>query len=113
MSGVRVLLPELMTKITEIDDDWVQIHVIPCDCKNKHYLQLMIWKDDIERPEAYLSLEDTYYPESIKDRVKTAWKALRGKSICHSEVILTPDSVESLKQLGSAVEDFWNSNPKS
>lgn len=68
--------------------------IFPCDCHDDHFLRLT-WDDD-DKTYRYLWITGVIRPTGIWPRLKAATRILVGKEFCSTEVVLGPESVESL-----------------
>lgn len=83
-------------------------YIWPCDCSDIHYLT-MSWND--KDPEwRFLSIADGWSSHRLRDRVKGAWKILRGRSFCASEIVLTEKVVNEVLD---ALSKHKNSPPSA
>lgn len=71
-------------------------HVWFCDCTELTHAMRATWDED--DPEwRYLEFHSVIRPNTWKQRIEWAWKAIRGKDTYGSEIILHPEVVRSLK----------------
>jgi hypothetical protein len=82
-----------VSHLTESESPGHEQLIFPCDCHDCHYLRVA-W-DDEDSECRYLWIEHNERPRGW-ERVRSAVKALRGKSVLHGEIILTDESVASL-----------------
>lgn len=70
--------------------------IFPCDCGDSHYLRVE-WDD--EDPEwRFLWFEGVVWPRGIRQRIKWAWKSLKGDIVYNDGVILNKDTLSDLKE---------------
>lgn len=84
-----------MSHLTEIEDPGHEELIFPCDCHNGDYLRIT-W-DDEDPKWRYLWLEGVQQPQRTR-RIRTAWRAIRGKQLDVGEVMLSPVSVAALRE---------------
>lgn len=72
-----------MTKLAETIQGNLETHIFKCYCGEDSYLEVM---QDSEDKEFYISI--TMHPTSISERIKAAWKALRGLEFSASNTVI-------------------------
>lgn len=82
-----------MSKLEESSDATHEELIFPCNCHEDHYLRIA-W-DDEDPTWRLLWIEHHERPKGL-NRIKIAWKALRGKDILWNELILKPEVVHKL-----------------
>ena len=71
----------------------IEHHIWECEC-GCCYLRIS-W--DNQNPEyRFLWIETFQRPDKIKARVKTMWRALRGREVGHHEVVLDEPKITSI-----------------
>lgn len=69
--------------------------IFPCEASCGHYLRVE-WDNDPEW--RTLFVEAYVRPRSIKERVKWAWNALRGREVYSEGIILNDHSIHNLTE---------------
>jgi len=75
-------------------------HIWRCDCSDIHYLTLT-W-DDEDPTWRYLAVADGWGGRSVKERIKGAWKLLRGHYHTGCEILLNDETVADVLAVLSA-----------
>lgn len=70
-------------------------HIWRCDCMDSHFVTLS-W-DDEDPQFRYLSLVDAWQGRRLGERIKGAWKILRGRYHTGAEVLLTDEAVAGVR----------------
>ena len=85
-----------MSRITEMETSASQQELMfPCDCHESDHMVRISWDPSYEGWH-YLSVCTVDRPRGL-DRIKVAWKALRGLEYTQAEVIMNEKCVASLK----------------
>jgi hypothetical protein len=83
-----------------------------CDCGCPTFITVGMWRDEGDGY-GYISIEEYGRELDWKDRIKHAWKILRGQSVVMSELLLTKPVVEELNQTFSELwTDYVTENIK-
>lgn len=84
-----------MSKLEEESSETHHELIFPCNCSNGDYLRITWDEEDSEW--RWLWIEAEHAPTGW-DRIRSAWKALRGQPFRAGEIILTDATVDSLRQ---------------
>lgn len=71
-----------------------EVLVLLCDASDGDYLQVEFDLEDSEW--RYLEVADVCRPRAWRDRVKMAWKAVRGQEFYGGSVILNQNAIDEL-----------------
>ena len=85
--------------MTKIEEEKFEDHdelIFPCDAGDDHFLRIA-W-DDNDTDWRFLWITSEWRPERLRDRIKDAFKILRGKEYCYQEIVLNDVTVASLKK---------------
>lgn len=83
-----------MSKIDQTIQGNMDSHIFKCYCGENSYLEIV---RDFEDDQRYISI--TMHPTRLKERLKLAWKALRGLEFSVSnEVVIDGDDINKVRK---------------
>ncbi len=94
--------------MTEMRPRWwegLHEHHFPCECGDWHYLHVQV--DDTDPEFCLLNIADTWEPVGWRDRLKAAWKMLRGQTHYAAGVLLNEPNVRDLKAVVDALHERY------
>lgn len=85
----------LVSRLTEFEKTEGHDELIfPCDCTDSHYLR-MTWDDDDDEWR-WLWIEADMRPFNTRERIKFAWRNLRGRRVTCGTIVLDQRSVTGI-----------------